>query len=240
MAIESPAQVVTSVKRVPLMEIPVNTPNGIQSTIGEFSSRSELINVVSVENECVLDSFTTPIKQPECLGLTDCFSTPSLLDDDDFDESILKEIDAICEEKSAAKAEKQTPNGNGSFQVESKSNEGNCTREFASLESVATNDNVRTEGALDIWDDLESITKDKDASHTIQCGNMPEDYSKYVLSLNDRQREAACSDISIPLMLVAGPGSGKVFLSSPYPSNAYTARCLHALHTYTLKNKLNS
>ncbi|XP_075111265.1 ATP-dependent DNA helicase SRS2-like protein At4g25120 [Nicotiana tabacum] len=39
--------------------------------------------------------------------------------------------------------------------------------------------------------------------------NMPEDYIKYVESLNDRQQEAACSDISIPLIIVAGPGSGK-------------------------------
>ncbi|PHT52496.1 ATP-dependent DNA helicase SRS2-like protein [Capsicum baccatum] len=38
---------------------------------------------------------------------------------------------------------------------------------------------------------------------------MPEDYSKYVESLNARQQEAACSDISIPLIIVAGPGSGK-------------------------------
>ncbi|XAR66087.1 DNA helicase [Bertholletia excelsa] len=47
------------------------------------------------------------------------------------------------------------------------------------------------------------------ASETAQTGTMPEDYAKYMNSLNDRQREAACSDISIPLMIVAGPGSGK-------------------------------
>ncbi|KAK1306181.1 hypothetical protein QJS10_CPA10g01011 [Acorus calamus] len=34
-------------------------------------------------------------------------------------------------------------------------------------------------------------------------------YSKYLQSLSDVQREAACSDISVPLMIVAGPGSGK-------------------------------
>ncbi|CAN6705458.1 unnamed protein product [Malus baccata var. baccata] len=39
--------------------------------------------------------------------------------------------------------------------------------------------------------------------------NMPDEYLKYLLSLNERQREAACSDISVPLMIVAGPGSGK-------------------------------
>ncbi|KAJ6375232.1 hypothetical protein OIU77_000249 [Salix suchowensis] len=40
-------------------------------------------------------------------------------------------------------------------------------------------------------------------------GNMPEEYVKYLQGLNDRQREAACSDISVPLMIAAGPGSGK-------------------------------
>ncbi|XP_028079421.1 ATP-dependent DNA helicase SRS2-like protein At4g25120 [Camellia sinensis] len=42
-----------------------------------------------------------------------------------------------------------------------------------------------------------------------QNGSMLEESVKYMDSLNDRQREAACSDISIPLMIVAGPGSGK-------------------------------
>ena len=41
-------------------------------------------------------------------------------------------------------------------------------------------------------------------------GSLPEAYSKYMESLNEKQREAACSDISVPLMIIAGPGSGKV------------------------------
>ena len=39
---------------------------------------------------------------------------------------------------------------------------------------------------------------------------MSEEYLKYFKSLDGRQREAACTDISTPLMIVAGPGSGKV------------------------------
>ncbi|KAG5151025.1 hypothetical protein JHK84_027497 [Glycine max] len=38
---------------------------------------------------------------------------------------------------------------------------------------------------------------------------MFEEYLKYFKSLNDRQREAACTDISTPLMIVAGPRSRK-------------------------------
>jgi len=39
---------------------------------------------------------------------------------------------------------------------------------------------------------------------------VPRKYYEYLEKLNDAQREAACSDISVPLMIVAGPGSGKV------------------------------
>ncbi|KAF8700866.1 hypothetical protein HU200_034232 [Digitaria exilis] len=40
-------------------------------------------------------------------------------------------------------------------------------------------------------------------------GCAPKKYYGYLHSLNDRQREAACSDVAVPLMIVAGPGSGK-------------------------------
>ncbi|KAG8080511.1 hypothetical protein GUJ93_ZPchr0007g3373 [Zizania palustris] len=40
-------------------------------------------------------------------------------------------------------------------------------------------------------------------------GCIPKKYYEYLHSLNDRQREAACNDAAIPLMIVAGPGSGK-------------------------------
>jgi hypothetical protein len=45
-------------------------------------------------------------------------------------------------------------------------------------------------------------------------GCAPRKYYEYLHSLNDRQREAACSDVAVPLMIVAGPGSGKVHLFS--------------------------
>ncbi|PWZ40082.1 ATP-dependent DNA helicase SRS2-like protein [Zea mays] len=37
----------------------------------------------------------------------------------------------------------------------------------------------------------------------------PKKYYEYLHSLNDRQKEAACNDVAVPLMIVAGPGSGK-------------------------------
>lgn len=40
----------------------------------------------------------------------------------------------------------------------------------------------------------------------------PNKYYEYLHSLNDRQKEAACNDVAVPLMIVAGPGSGKVYI----------------------------
>ncbi|KAJ6808204.1 ATP-dependent DNA helicase SRS2-like protein isoform X1 [Iris pallida] len=45
------------------------------------------------------------------------------------------------------------------------------------------------------------------------CGSdddgVPQKYREYWQKLSDVQREAACSDVSVPLVIVAGPGSGK-------------------------------
>ncbi|PWA70977.1 hypothetical protein CTI12_AA282850 [Artemisia annua] len=57
---------------------------------------------------------------------------------------------------------------------------------------------------------------------------MPDEYAKYKKSLNDRQREAACSDISVPLMIVAGPGIGKVKKGGMPPGpRAGFSMCVH-------------
>ncbi|KAE9465045.1 hypothetical protein C3L33_03030, partial [Rhododendron williamsianum] len=77
-------------------------------------------------------------------------SPASIVLDEDFDEAILEEIDALCEQKAVRKSESEGCSSN--FQLEIQSAEG------SSLEY---------------------------------------------------KREAACGDISIPLMIVAGPGSGK-------------------------------
>ncbi|XP_065871932.1 ATP-dependent DNA helicase SRS2-like protein At4g25120 [Euphorbia lathyris] len=218
--IESPARAITE-QRVPLMEISMNSPslirgNGIKSTVSGSVLRSmdisaskppfdsdiscSRMNAISMGNEYCLNSFTTPTKHSECSALFD-YSTPSLLDDD-FDDSILNEIDAICERSSTAKA--KTESSTQSLRVETECNEER-TGELASPETVTRKEEIRTQGTFDAGDN----TGDRDTSQTIRCSNMPEEYSKYLQSLNDRQREAACSDISTPLMIVAGPGSGK-------------------------------
>nr|CAD1818520.1 unnamed protein product [Ananas comosus var. bracteatus] len=39
--------------------------------------------------------------------------------------------------------------------------------------------------------------------------SVPQKYHEYLRSLNDAQREAACCETAVPLMIIAGPGSGK-------------------------------
>ena len=90
-------------------------------------------------------------------------------DDDEFNESILQEIDALIEQKTTLKSPHDV---NGSV-----------------VPVVTTNET-------------------DSANHGLPP-SMPDEYSKYLQSLNDRQCEAACSDIATPLMIAAGPGSGK-------------------------------
>ncbi|KAB5532248.1 hypothetical protein DKX38_018918 [Salix brachista] len=179
--------------RFPLAEVNTNLPPSrfVQNGVPRVS---DLVNGSDGDSKCSSESFVTPVKKPEGSGFSDCLSTlsssASILDDDDFDESILEEIDAICEQKSVVKVEKESPNRSSSVECEcDQGNEGS----LASLES----------GVRDV---LDSPTEKKSIC---PCGNMPEEYVKYLQGLNDRQREAACSDISVPLMIAAGPGSGK-------------------------------
>ncbi|KAK0589617.1 hypothetical protein LWI29_016388 [Acer saccharum] len=219
--IESPGQV-TSIKRVALREIQINTPpsyslNGGHSSIlcTKYTSvhKTELINDVKnapatdavMNSECLCDPFITPLKQQASSNSSESFLMPSLLDDD-FDESILQEIDAICE-RSASKAEIECHN---SSSYEENQHNNNSSNDFKSgSESVTANENIRMDVPLEPGDDMKSIGEEMDTSQILESGSMPDEYLKYLQSLNDRQREAACCDVSTPSMIVAGPGSGK-------------------------------
>lgn len=179
--------------------------------VREFSGISCVLNDLSNERKNVVpldisDPFITPIKQPEFFNTSESFSMPSLLDDD-FDDSILQEIDAICE-KSAAKDVRKAQNS-GIYE-ETHQNDNSCTHLNASLESVTTNENIRMDISMDLAGDMKSSMEKTDTIQTIKTQNMPDEYSKYLQSLNDQQLEAACGDMSTPLLIVAGPGSGKV------------------------------
>ncbi|XP_044491761.1 ATP-dependent DNA helicase SRS2-like protein At4g25120 isoform X1 [Mangifera indica] len=199
----------TSIRRVPLMEIPNNTPtlyllNSPGLNNAAFSCTSSVVNDApnartSGDSIDLSDPFITPVKKLEASNSNESFSMINSLDDD-FDESILQEIDAICEQ-SAAKVDKKGLSG--SCHVENQHHDNSSSNITLGSEFVTANDNTRMDCALE----LDSEGKDK--SQTANTGNMPDEYSNYLQSLNDRQHEAACSDISTPLLIVAGPGSGK-------------------------------
>ncbi|XP_008234122.1 PREDICTED: ATP-dependent DNA helicase SRS2-like protein At4g25120 [Prunus mume] len=186
--IQTPAQL-NSIQRVPLAELPINTPspspfsaNCCKSDGGEYSSAScsGSLSINRIESSVSVsgsDSFTTPIRQPQCSTSFDSFSAPRFLDEDDFDESILQEIDALIEQKPSVEIHHDD--------IES------CDGDANTASVLPVNADNQTDST----------------NHGLP--NMPDEYSKYLLSLNERQLEAACSDISIPLMIVAGPGSGK-------------------------------
>ncbi|XP_042408624.1 ATP-dependent DNA helicase SRS2-like protein At4g25120 isoform X1 [Zingiber officinale] len=100
--------------------------------------------------------------------------------DEDLDEAFLLEVDAICEKRSTVRKERL-----GEEVVE---NKGRVVGGYKDSGSC------RQGGLFEDTDD-ESLKLHK--------------YWDYWKNLNDAQREAACSDTSVPLMIVAGPGSGK-------------------------------
>ncbi|PQM39468.1 ATP-dependent DNA helicase SRS2-like protein [Prunus yedoensis var. nudiflora] len=105
------------------------------------------------------------------------FLRTSISREDDFDASILQEIDALIEQKPSVEIHHDD--------IES------CDGDASTASVLPVNADNQTDSI----------------NHGLP--NMPDENLKYLLSLNERQREAACSDISIPLMIVAGPGSGK-------------------------------
>ncbi|KAG4908274.1 hypothetical protein JHK84_056800 [Glycine max] len=205
---------VSVAKRVPLAEVPLNRLNAIGSVHGpspdaihsSFSARTVSVPAVGSADENLCRSlFETPRREPEGSKpkQLDCFSTTGLLDDD-FDDSFLEQIDILCEQKSA----EQQADRSSDEKLSSKSNvvgDVNLSSESGTVSEGIGNGHLLSSGI-----ELDSREEEVDSSwRDLLNSTMPEEYLKYLKSLNDRQREAACTDISTPLMIVAGPGSGK-------------------------------
>ncbi|KAL6531201.1 hypothetical protein OROHE_014270 [Orobanche hederae] len=125
---------------------------------------------------------------------------------DDFDESILEQIDALCEQKTSLKFDREDvtmPRRENEIVIKS------CEEDIAVTSSVVNDGTLKPEDILDSVRDEACGVNGLGKSDNLLLKNMPAEYAKYIQSLNDEQREAACSDISIPLVIVAGPGSGK-------------------------------
>ncbi|KAF4346564.1 hypothetical protein G4B88_028545 [Cannabis sativa] len=215
---ETPIRGFSTINRVPLADIPVNTPPRFAGHTSSFIGHEKHISVsrskdVSLGNVCEVNSFTTPLKQSACpKSSTDSFSVTSFIsgvddDDDDFDESILEEIDALCEQKSMERTGRSDPSSNSIVTSEHSDGKGDGVGD-----PNASSVELENMGIFGFGNDGIGECKEENGlsnTQSIKIGSMPSEFSKYMLSLNDRQREAACCEISKPLMIAAGPGSGK-------------------------------
>lgn len=147
--------------------------------------------------------FVTPVAEKAgCSRLGADVFTPSVyLDDDELDESVLREIDELCEQRSVGKIERPS---SGSDTPDADMSCGNDLGDGIVANGVK-------ESLVRSGEEKEISCADDDMKSPV-----PQAFLDYWQSLNDKQREAACSDISVPLMIMAGPGSGKVvyFLST--------------------------
>ncbi|KAM7494671.1 hypothetical protein LguiB_029280 [Lonicera macranthoides] len=195
------------------------TPVRQQECVGSSCSKGVSVNIIEsfedglgeskktpMEDGFMLNSYVTPVRQLGHSSLSESLVSSSILDED-FDESILEEIDALCEQKSATISSREARSSN--CQIESQSGEKSSWEEKTHVDPVVLEGLLKTEAVLHSNNDQECEAEGLRNSEDSQIGSMPEDYAKYMRSLNDKQREAACSDISIPLVIVAGPGSGK-------------------------------
>ncbi|CAH8304237.1 unnamed protein product [Eruca vesicaria subsp. sativa] len=203
-------------KRVPLMELSTNTTPHKRLKVGFESSHVGGVSIPSPDfsldkevldasrSEVSSDTFVTPLKEEServSLSYGGC-STSSLLDDE-IDDSILEEIDAICEQsaRKIAKIACQTPSTSINL-TPLKDNECSDLKVDLGFSAVKMSE-PDSEVKLELNEEATV------AADPALINSMPEECSKYMQSLNDRQRDAACSDISTPLMVIAGPGSGK-------------------------------
>lgn len=232
----------TQFQSVETFKLSSNRSESVEANLSENSES------VQVENMVGLNTYITPVRQPGFSGLSESSFSSTVLDDD-FDEHILDEIDALCQKNSKGKPEMKRFN---SIPIEnhyinnldkednldhvvssdssghqciltSRGNEESLAERSKSSEPdnsnlIRSDEAFKLECILNSTDNQEFEIEEPKISKAIDTGsrleatyirNMPEDYLKYVESLNDRQQEAACSDISIPLIIVAGPGSGK-------------------------------
>eukprot|EP00268_Persea_americana_P003227 TRINITY_DN10972_c0_g1_i10.p1 TRINITY_DN10972_c0_g1~~TRINITY_DN10972_c0_g1_i10.p1 ORF type:complete len:1159 (-),score=245.36 TRINITY_DN10972_c0_g1_i10:677-4153(-) len=226
---------ISKISRPPLMEIRINTYSpvslkGVDLLKTDYSNNSNKRSSIcssdgsvrleadnsgiTTERVCSSECVITPLKkESEGCSSSEAYCTPSALDED-FDETLLKEIDVLCEKQSTAMKERQ-----GSFNDVSVAIGHNLCDESSS--GVSGNLESATEEKL-LGDESmagTSVAEQEEGSGSFQgadggcmlegSSGMLGAYSKYMQSLNEMQQEAACCDISTPLMIVAGPGSGK-------------------------------
>lgn len=180
--------------RVPLSEISTN----LFPTNSVFE-RSDSSTVVRGS-----DCFPPVIKTFGCsvnIGVPVLPSSSYL--DDEFDDSFFREIDEICNKSSDEKIIK-------SMTLATELHLSSRIKLGDENVGIEANKMVGDGKCTDLF--IENYREEKQNSIDNSTSSAPRQYLDYWEKLNDRQREAACSDINTPLMIMAGPGSGKVCL----------------------------
>ncbi|KAI3757750.1 hypothetical protein L6452_05293 [Arctium lappa] len=176
-----------------------------QRESSDYCSRERKLGAV-IETNIGLTSCTTPMTHQPCSSFDEPSTVMPTIFYEDFDDSILAEIDELCE--SGTKAKLVAEESSCDIQPKSTLAEKNSCEPRNDVSAVVLQ-NLQSDNVSDGSSDSGCGKQESESYEALQIGGMPEEYAKYMQSLNDRQREAACSDISIPLMIVAGPGSGK-------------------------------
>ncbi|XP_074317759.1 ATP-dependent DNA helicase SRS2-like protein At4g25120 [Silene latifolia] len=134
-------------------------------------------------------------------GANQCSTLPSVLDEV-FDNTVLEEIDSLCKGRTVDGLQRKI-NTDQNDTRKSETNDDSISNKKLSSHEVFENPKGDQEDAS------LSHTSHVNITHGKEFQGMPETYSKYMESLNQEQLEAASTDPSKPLMVVAGPGSGK-------------------------------
>ncbi|KAJ9545731.1 hypothetical protein OSB04_025438 [Centaurea solstitialis] len=181
----------------------VSPGNSIPAEQKESSGHCERKSSAGMETSSGLTSCTTPVTHQSCSSLDESSTIMPTIFFEDFDDSILAEIDEICE--SGTKPKRVVEESSCDVQPKSALAEKKSSEPSGDV----VLQNLQSDNASDENSDSGCGKQESESSQDLRIAGMPEEYAKYMQSLNDKQREAACSDISIPLMIVAGPGSGK-------------------------------
>ncbi|KAK4380995.1 ATP-dependent DNA helicase SRS2-like protein [Sesamum angolense] len=162
-----------------------------------------------VNNGVKSEILLTPVRQAECRSrqcVGDASSSANELKDEGFGVGKLEEIDALCEQKSSGNSERDDTTMN---RTENEIIVKSCEEDVVITNPQVSYETLKSKEILNSNVDQAFGVERVGKSENKLTKNMPEEYAKYIQSLNDKQQEAACNDISIPLVIVAGPGSGK-------------------------------
>lgn len=183
---------------------------GASSTVSNFGDRLFDSSTTSESKGCFRDEgISTPViaqvQRSEFFSINQCSPVSCSLDDD-FDSSIFEAIDLLCDgtHGSSVKKIERGVDTNQDHIPNNEADDGNDSN----ARSVS---HTKLEIPQGVQGDVsQHLIRKENITHAKEFSGMPESYSKYLESLNEDQLDAASTDASTPLMVVAGPGSGKV------------------------------